>query len=140
MRLTIDIIACKEGNGVQLYCDGILYVEQKYQSSRQFMEHLCLANGTTLEGCYEASRILLDNAYKRPIYIGGNCNQIYIPTSSIKNRHCTWISLDYLLKESLHSFNLHGFEIMSIKSWQKHLSDGIALRQAIFNEKTVMRT
>ena len=123
---THEVYLCNDGQVVKV--DGI-------KSPRQFIEDLCLRNGTTLEGCYEASRRLLENAYKRPIYIGGKCNQIFVPTCSIKNRECNWISLDFLLKKSLHTFNLYGFEEMSDQRWNKHLADGIALRREIFVEE-----
>lgn len=136
MISAIDIIACGPHQDVHLYSQGQLVVKEHYHSTRQFMENLCVQNGTTLEGCYEASRVLLENAYKRPIYIGGRCNQIFIPTSSIKNRHCVWVSLDYLMNDTVSDFNDYGYEIMSIKRWQKHLSDGIALKLAIFKKET----
>lgn len=138
MNTPIDIIAFGKDQTVHLYANGQLYKTTQYSSPRHFMEALCLSNGTTLEGSYEASGVLLNHGYKRPIYIGGNCNQIYVPTTTLRNQFGTWISLNYLLTESLDNFNDYGYEILSIKSWQKHLSDGIALKQAVFNKKTVM--
>ena len=134
--MTIDVITSTKDKRVYVYMDGNFVLKDEYRSPKHFMEVLCLGNGTTLDGCYEASRILLDNAYKRPIYIGGSCNQIFIPISSFKDSHCTWISLDFFLNESLDTFNALGYEIMSKKRWQKHLSDGIALKHAIFKKET----
>ena len=68
----IDLIV-SDNQQVLVYEDGKWTMMKQYHSPRQFIEQLCLRNGTTLEGCYEASRVLLENAYKRPIYIGGGC-------------------------------------------------------------------
>lgn len=136
MNAQIDLIASGPHHTVHIYIQGTLVVKDGYRSTRQYMESLCVRNGTTLEGCYEASRLLLLNAYKRPIYIGGNCNQIFVPTSSIKNRQCIWVSLDFLMNETLKDYNGYGYEIMSENRWQKHLMDGIALKLAIFKKET----
>ena len=134
--MPIEIIAMNKDKCVELRIDHGIETKPNYHSTRHFMEGLCLSNGTTLEGCYAASRILLDNAYKRPIYIGGSCRQIFVPTSSLKNSQCTWISLEFLLNDTLDHFNTFGYEILSEKSWQKHLSDGIALKREIFKKET----
>lgn len=134
--MAIDIITSDHQKNVYLCIDGDFVLTKDYTSTRRFMEDLCLKNGTLLEGCYEASRILLDNVYKRPIYIGGVCNKIYVPTSSFKSSECTWISLDFLLNNSLHNFNSFGYETISEKRWQKHLLDGINLQNAIFRKET----
>ena len=134
--MSIEIIASDHHKNVYLWIEGSFIQTKDYSSTRRFMEDLCLKNGTILEGCYEASRILLDNAYKRPIYIGGACNKIYIPTSSFKSSECTWISLDFFLNHSLQRFNSFGYEVMSEKRWQKHLSDGLNLQNAIFRKET----
>ena len=119
----IDIVAPHPGGG----CD-IVMGQQVYHDPASapgtFMESLCLKNGTTLEG-----------SYKRPIYIGGSCNQIFIPTSSPKDDHCTWLSLNYCLKAPLEAYNNLGYRKISARCWQKHVSDGIRLQYAIFRQK-----
>ena len=133
---TIDLIV-SDDHQVLVYGDGKWVSLKQYHSTRQFIEQLCLRNGTTLEGCYEASRVLLNNAYKRPIYIGGGCNQIFVPTCSIKNRECNWISLNYLSNHSLQHYNHFGYDDMSEQRWQKHLYDGTILKTAIFGKETL---
>jgi|GEM_PF-6942038 len=131
----IDFIAPGKNPGeVHLYAEGKLTIANQYPSSRKYIEDLCLKNGTTLEGSYTSSGYLLSGAYKRPIYIGGSCNQIFIPTSSIKSNRCVWMSLDYCLREPMAAFNRYGYEQMSERRWQKHVSDGIALKYAIFEK------
>lgn len=135
MSPKIDIIAPgKQPGEVHLYKEGQLHITNHYASSNAYMEDLCLRNGTTLDGSYTSSGYLLEGGYKRPIYIGGNCNQIFIPTSSIRNKQCVWVSLDYCLKEPITAFNGYGYEQLSKRTWQKHVSDGIALRYAIFEK------
>jgi len=136
MTTQIDLIASGPHQSVHVYSNGELRILREFHSTKQYMQHLCLGNGTTLEGCYEASRLLIAHAYKRPIYIGGNCNQIFIPTSSVKKTDCVWVSLDFLMNETLQDYNEYGYEVMSMTRWQKHLSDGIALRLAIFRRET----
>ena len=130
----IDMVAPHPGGG----CD-IVMGQQVYHDPASapgtFMESLCLKNGTTLEGSYASSGYLLEGSYKRPIYIGGSCNQIFIPTSSPKDDHCTWLSLNYCLKAPLEAYNNLGYRKISARCWQKHVSDGIRLQYAIFRQK-----
>ena len=132
----IDLIV-SDNQQVLVYEDGKWTMMKQYHTPRQFIEQLCLRNGTTLEGCYEASRVLLENAYKRPIYIGGGCNQIFVPTCSIKSRECNWISLNYLTYHSPSHYNRFGYDYLSEQRWIKHLYDGNTLRTAIFGEETI---
>lgn len=134
--MKIDFVAPGRQPGeVHLYQNGQLQVVNHYASSQQYMEDLCLKNGTTLEGSYISSGYLLNGTYKRPIYIGGSCNQIFMPTSSIRRKDCVWVSLDYCLREPNTAFNRYGYETMSQRRWQKHVADGIALRYAIFERE-----
>lgn len=135
MSQKIDFIAPGKHPGeIHLYKEGQLHINNDYATSSQYMEELCLRNGTTLEGSYTSSGFLLNGAYKRPIYIGGSCNQIFIPTSSIRKKDCVWVSLDYCLREPIAVFNRYGYKQISERRWQKHVADGIALHYAIFEK------
>ena len=132
--MKIDVIRPGEQPGeVCLYVQGEKKLTQAYASSKKYLETLCLKNGTTLEGSYASSGYLLSGSYKRPIYIGGSCNQIFIPTSSIKDEQGTWMSLDYCLRDPNHAYQ-EGGKQMTKRRWQKHIADGIALKYAIFQK------
>lgn len=135
MASKIDFIAPGQKPGeIDLYVQGRKFTDNHYSTSKQYMEDLCIRNGTTLEGSYVASGCLLNGAYKRPIYVGGSCNQIFIPTSSIRNDDTVWVSLDYCQRAPMDVFNQYGYAKLSERKWQKHLSDGIALHYAIFEK------
>lgn len=130
--MSIDLITMGPNHQVNVVSNGETCVLKEYHSIRQFMENLCVQNGTTLEGCYKASGALLKNTYKRPIYIGGACNQIFVPTSSIKNINSTWISLDYLMNISHQQISSYEGLSVSKHSLRKHLMNGLLLRNVIF--------
>ncbi len=58
-----------------------------------YLNRLCLAHGTTWDGCYQASAILLKGCYKRPICIDSN---IYFPTHAPSFKKCIWINLSFM--------------------------------------------
>ncbi len=131
----VDIVAPGRYAGeVNLYRKGQLTVVRDYDSPRAYMEALCLVNGTTLAGSYEASGYLLSGAYKRPIFIGGRCGQIFIPTSALKDENGVWLNLDFCLREPVDAYNRYGYKPISPRSWRKHVADGIALYYAIFEK------
>ena len=131
--MSIDFVIMGSNKQVQVYSNRQVCNQSQFRSTRQFMEYLCLQNGTTLDGGYKASGNLLKNKYKRPIYIGGSCNQIFVPISSIKNINTTWISLDYLLDLDEQFLLDMVNEPISKTRLQKHLINGIELKKAIFN-------
>lgn len=128
----IDLIAPGKDIGeVFVLMEGESKILTSYDHCLACVRHLCIANGSTLEGSYAASKVLLKNRYKRPIYIGGWCNQILIPFSSLDDINGIWVSLDYLESHRLESFNNFGDKKITTDQWRKHLADGIELRNVL---------
>lgn len=57
----------------------------------------CYLNGSTLEGRQKGSSYLIGTYYKPPIIINDKENLIFIPTHSVRNKDCIWISLNNIL-------------------------------------------
>lgn len=57
----------------------------------------CYINGSTLEGRQKGSSFLIGSRCKPPIVINETANIIFIPTHSIRNLNCNWISLRAIL-------------------------------------------
>lgn len=57
----------------------------------------CYLNGSTLEGRQKGSSYLIGTSYKPPIIINDKENLILIPTHSVRNKDCIWISLNNIL-------------------------------------------
>ena len=78
----------------------ITIVYEKYnnfiinQSTDNILNNSCKYYGSTFEGRKIASASLLNVNYKVPIIIEESSNLIFFPTSSIKNKNCSWISLN----------------------------------------------
>lgn len=128
----IDFIAPGKHHGeIDLCTRGKLETITSYTDCLAYVRQLCIFNGTTLEGSYEASKALLMHGYMRPIYIGGWCNQILIPLSAMDDVDGVWVSLDYLLSHEQDEFNVYGYKKITIRQWQKRLADGILLKNMI---------
>ena len=127
----------KEGSYVHRDNFEISFIDKR---PKKIIELLCLKNGTTLQGSYDASAYLLPKSYKRPIYIGGQCNQIYIPTKAYRNQDCLWINLSFCLNYPVEVYNNFGYEKLSNHRWEKHRKDGLKLRYAIFNTTKIKKS
>ena len=103
-------------------------------SSTAFIRNLCLLSGTTFEGAYLASLVLLSGGYKRPIYIGGRFDIILVPSKSPINEKCIWTSLYCLNRYSVERYNALHFEHVSLSIWAKRENDGKRLRNRIFEK------
>lgn len=64
----------------------------------EVVNHSCSYFGSSYRGRVESSRFLLNSNYKLPIIVEETNLTVFIPTNSISNADCTWISLNHIQK------------------------------------------
>ena len=60
------------------------------------IDYNCKINGSSYIGRYESSKLLIGSSTKLPILVEELGREIYIPTTSIRNANCCWISYNSL--------------------------------------------
>ncbi len=75
----------------------------------------CIINGSTLDGRQKGSAFLIGSTYKPPILLNSKNNIILIPTASIRNSSCIWISLKHILNYK----NKNDYVVLEFKNHQK---------------------
>lgn len=80
-------ISCKQTRVIELNKDFIVDI-----SFMKIIDYNCKLNGSSYIGRYESAKMLLGSTSKVPIYIEESRNMIFIPTNSIRNKDCWWIS------------------------------------------------
>jgi competence protein ComK len=110
---TCAIISRGEKNCEIINFDKNIMVEN---SALDVIEYLCNYFGSSFSGRIEGSRFLLGSFYKLPIIIEEGSESIFFPTTSYKNRKCSWVSLNMI--KDYHRENLetrvifdNGYEI-----------------------------
>lgn len=66
-------------------------------SSMKIIDYNCKINGSSYIGRYESAKLLLEKKSKLPIIIEEKNDIIYIPTNSIRNDECCWISYNNIV-------------------------------------------
>ena len=75
----------------------IIENNKEFDTNESFMniiDYNCKINGSSYIGRYESSKLLIGLSSKLPILL--NEREIYIPTNSVKNNKCCWISYNNL--------------------------------------------
>ncbi len=57
----------------------------------------CYIYGSSLKGRQQGSAYLLGNTYKPPIILSETADLILVPTTSFRNKKCSWINLSNVL-------------------------------------------
>ena len=65
---------------------------------KKYLNYSCNYFGSSLEGRIKSSQMILGMKYKLPIIIEESKEIVFFPTSSPRNRNCTWISLSNIEK------------------------------------------
>ena len=65
-------------------------------SFMNIIDYNCKINGSSYLGRYESSKLLIGLSSKLPILLEEIGREIYIPTNSIRNMNCCWISYNNL--------------------------------------------
>ena len=65
-------------------------------SFMNIIDYNCKINGSSYLGRYESSKLLIGSSSKLPILLEEIGREIYIPTNSIRNMNCCWISYNNL--------------------------------------------
>lgn len=63
----------------------------------QIVSDNCFLYGSSLEGRQKGSSYLIGTSYKPPIIINDKTNLILIPTHSVRNKDCIWVTLKNIL-------------------------------------------
>lgn len=66
-------------------------------SPKEIVSRSCKLNGSTLEGRQKGSAYLIGSSYKPPVIVNEEDHIIFIPTHSIRNDRCAWLSLKHIL-------------------------------------------
>lgn len=73
----------------------IIEEDDEFDINKSFMniiDYNCKINGSSYIGRYESSKLLIGISSKLPILLEEKGREIYIPTNSIRNENCWWIS------------------------------------------------
>lgn len=94
--ITLDTLAIIPGseNSIVIESDKELIVDE---TPLEILSRNCQLNGSTLEGRQKGSSYLTGSSYKPPILLNEINNLIFIPTHSIRNKECVWVSLNNIL-------------------------------------------
>lgn len=95
---------------------------------KEYLNHLCLSHGTTWEGCYQASCILLKGCYKRPICIDST---IYFPTHSPSFEQCVWINLSFMNHCSLEQLGSWIHQDLNTNKMKKQIYEATRLKSIL---------
>ena len=67
------------------------------EDSSKIVSENCYLHGSSLDGRQKGSSYLIGTTYKPPIIINDKTNLILIPTHSIRNKDCIWVTLKNIL-------------------------------------------
>lgn len=73
----------------------IIEEENEFDIDKQLIkiiDYNCKINGSSYLGRYQSSKLLIGISSKLPILLQEIGREIYIPTNSIRNKNCCWIS------------------------------------------------
>ena len=102
-----------------------------YEEAHEIVSRSCQVNGSTLEGRQKGSSFLIGSSYKPPIIISDQENIIMIPTHSVRNKNCMWISLNNLLNYYPYCNDRVAIEFRNHQKLILNISYGVFDRQVL---------
>jgi competence protein ComK len=90
---TCAIIATYEGSKI-IERNKVIHF---YHTPKKIINYNCKYYGSSLEGRLEATKEMINVNYKAPIIISESKKIVMFPTTSVREKHCSWINLDYVL-------------------------------------------
>lgn len=68
------------------------------KSPKDIINYNCKYYGSSLEGRLEATKEMINVNYKAPIIVSESKKIVMFPTSSVREKYCSWINLDHAVK------------------------------------------
>lgn len=69
-------------------------------SALQYLEGMCLMNGSSLEGRIDAFRYITHTSQKSAVMISEISQDLYFPTISMMSKDCIWIQYNHIVDAS----------------------------------------
>lgn len=90
---TVALIGEADGTTKVIEKEEILQISKPVN---EVMNNSCKYFGSSYEGRMKSSKFLLNADYKLPIIVEESSALIFFPTSSPRNKDCTWINLNHI--------------------------------------------